>query len=101
MTRRAPRTLGTAVESLARALAPRTPLAEVQRVWASAVGEAVAQEATPAGEHDGVLTVSCSSSVWAHELDLMGPVLLERLNAALDGVTITRLRCRATPPRTA
>jgi predicted nucleic acid-binding Zn ribbon protein len=63
------------------------------------VGEAVAREAAPVAERSGTLTVACSSSVWAHELDLMSPQLIERLNGALDRSAIERLRCRATPPR--
>jgi hypothetical protein len=45
------------------------------------------------------VTVSCSASVWAQELDLMAPSILERLNELLGERTITRLRCVATPPR--
>jgi predicted nucleic acid-binding Zn ribbon protein len=99
MRRREPRTLAAAVDSLVRELAPRTLLADVQRVWPEAVGGAVAAEAVPAAERDGVLVVSCSSSVWAHELDLMAPQLIDRLNQVLDGPRVARLRCRATPPR--
>jgi predicted nucleic acid-binding Zn ribbon protein len=80
-------------------LAPSTPLAAIQRVWAEAVGELIAAEARPAAERAGVVTVTCSSSVWAHELDLMSPVLIERLNAALAVPVVTRLRCRAAPVR--
>ena len=50
-------------------------------------------------ERGGVLTVSCSASVWAHELDLMAPAILERLNELLRDQRITRLRCVAVPVR--
>jgi predicted nucleic acid-binding Zn ribbon protein len=80
-------------------LAPETLLAEVQRVWSATVGPAIAAEARPSAEHAGVLTVSCSASVWAQELDLMAPVILERLNPALRRGRIERLRCRALPPQ--
>jgi hypothetical protein len=40
-----------------------------------------------------VLTVACSAAVWAQELDLMAPLLLERLNAALGAERVRRLRC--------
>jgi predicted nucleic acid-binding Zn ribbon protein len=63
------------------------------------VGTAIAAEAEPTSERAGVLTVSCSASVWAQELDLMGPAIVERLNSRLRGGRITRLRCVATPPR--
>jgi len=68
-------------------------------VWVTAVGDAVSAEARPASERAGVLTVACSASVWAHELDLMAPAILERLNALLRRGSITRLRCVAVPPR--
>jgi predicted nucleic acid-binding Zn ribbon protein len=83
MRRRQPRSLAAALHDAAHELAPATTLARAQRCWAEAAGPAVAAEAEPASERDGILTVACSSSVWAHELDLLAPVLLERLNAAL------------------
>jgi predicted nucleic acid-binding Zn ribbon protein len=70
-------------------------LAEVQRVWPGAVGEAIAAEAQPTAERSGVVTISCSASVWAQELDLMAPRILERLNAQLPRGTVQRLRCIA------
>jgi hypothetical protein len=44
-----------------------------------------------------VLTISCSASVWAQELDLMAPAILERLNASLQRGRIQRLRCVTAP----
>ena len=85
--------------ALARELAPATLLADVQCVWPRAVGDAVAAESEPTGERDGVLVVTCSSAVWAQELDLMGPELVTRLNAALGRDGVRALRCRTTPAR--
>ena len=99
MSRRAPRPLASAIADLADRLAPKTPLSDVQRVWPGTVGSVIAREATPTGERDGVLTVTCRSSVWAQELDLMGPELVARLNAALGQTRIQRLRCVAAAPR--
>jgi predicted nucleic acid-binding Zn ribbon protein len=93
--RRAPRSLDLALTSLADDLAPRTVLADVQRAWPDTVGAAIAAQALPTAERGGVVTVSCSASVWAQELDLMGPQIVERLNAALPGVSVSRLRCIA------
>jgi predicted nucleic acid-binding Zn ribbon protein len=59
-------------------------LAAVQLVWSEVAGRAIAAEADPVAERDGVVTVACRSAVWAQELDLMGPQLIERLNARLD-----------------
>jgi predicted nucleic acid-binding Zn ribbon protein len=95
--RRGPRQLSGALESLTRELAPQTLLAAVQRAWPETVGPLIAAQAQPSAERRGVLTVSCSASVWAQELDLMAPDILERLNDRLDGAEVTRLRCVAIP----
>ncbi|MGI8903965.1 MAG: DciA family protein [Solirubrobacteraceae bacterium] len=95
--RRGPRPLAPAIEAIQDGLAPQTLLADVQRAWAEAVGEDIACEAQPTSERAGVLTISCSASVWAQELDLMGPVILERLNELLRSGQVSRLRCVAVP----
>jgi predicted nucleic acid-binding Zn ribbon protein len=82
---------------LAGELSPQTLLAEAQRAWPDAVGPSIAAQARPTAERRGVLTISCSASVWAQELDLMAPDILERLNGRLAGAEITRLRCVAVP----
>jgi predicted nucleic acid-binding Zn ribbon protein len=84
-----------ALNVLADDLAPRTLLADVQRAWPGVVGPAIAAEAEPTAERGGVLTISCSASVWAQELDLMSVAILDRLNAALPSGAISRLRCVA------
>jgi predicted nucleic acid-binding Zn ribbon protein len=94
--RSAPRPLALALEPLRARLQPATPLAAVQRVWPRVAGPAVAREAQPVSERAGVVTVSCRSAVWAQELDLMSPELVERLNQALADGAVTRLRCVAT-----
>lgn len=82
MRRNGPRPLAIAVEQLAGELAPATTLARVQRLWAEAVGPALAAEAEPVSEREGLLTVACRSSVWAQELELMATDLVERVNRA-------------------
>jgi predicted nucleic acid-binding Zn ribbon protein len=96
--RRGPRPLAHALERVETEWAPQTLLAEVQRSWAQAVGELIAAEAQPTSERAGVLTISCTASVWAQELDLMAPAIVERLNAVLGRGEITRLRCVTLPP---
>jgi len=79
MRRRAPRPIAAAIgEALERA-EPATLLAAVQSAWPAAVGEAIAREATPVSERSGVVTVACSSSAWAQELDLLGARILEKI----------------------
>lgn len=88
-----------ALDGIRDELEPDSLLADVQRVWRDAVGLAIAQEAQPTGERAGVVTVSCSASVWAQELDLMAPAILGRLNQLLRSGRITRLRCVTLPSR--
>jgi predicted nucleic acid-binding Zn ribbon protein len=95
MRRRSPRPLAVAVDAFAATLAPATPLARVQRVWAEAVGPGVAREAEPVAVRDATLTVACRSAVWAQELDLMSTDVLAALNQALGGPVLDALRCRA------
>lgn len=97
--RPAPRPASLAVGAFAERLAPATVLAEVQRVWPEVAGPVIAAEATPTAERAGTLTITCRSAVWAQELDLMGPDLVGRLNAALGREVVTGLRCSAAPPR--
>ncbi len=93
--RRSPRSMASALTVLADELAPQTLLAEVQRAWPGAVGPAIAAQAQPTAERGGVVTVACSASVWAQELDLMSVAILERLNESLPSGAVSRLRCVA------
>jgi predicted nucleic acid-binding Zn ribbon protein len=99
MRRTQPRPLSHAIAALTDRLAPQTTLAEVLRVWQAAVGEVIAAQAEPTAERDGVLTVTCSSAVWAQELDLMGPELAGRINAALGAESVRALRCSSAPAK--
>jgi predicted nucleic acid-binding Zn ribbon protein len=74
------------LEGFAGHARPQTLLARVQGVWDGAVGPTVAAEAQPAAERAGTVTVGCSSAVWAQELELLAPDLMERLNGALGEV---------------
>jgi predicted nucleic acid-binding Zn ribbon protein len=95
--RRAPVRAGGAIAALVDGLAPVSGLAALQRVWPQAVGDALAAQAHPSAERDGVVTVTCASAVWAQELTLMGPELTDRLNAALESEFVRELRFRAAP----
>ena len=93
--RRAPVPLAGAIEALARRLEPATPIARIQREWEGVVGPAIAAECSPVSERAGVVTVVCTSSVWAQELSFMAPDLVARINAALPAPRVTELKCRA------
>jgi predicted nucleic acid-binding Zn ribbon protein len=94
MRKSAPRPLAIALDGFKATLTPATTLARVQEVWERTVGPAVATASRPTAEREGVLTVTCSAAVWAHELALMAPTLVTRLNESLGGEQIRELRCR-------
>ena len=81
--RRAPRPISEAVATALEGVEPATLLAAVQRAWPAAVGEAIAREATPVAERDGLVTVACRSATWAQELDLLADRIREQLRAEL------------------
>jgi predicted nucleic acid-binding Zn ribbon protein len=96
MRRSGPRPVAFALEGFTTSLSPATLLAEVQRAWPEAAGSRFAPHSEPTKERDGVVTVACSESVWAQELDLMSELVLTRLNAALGRPAVRRLRVAAT-----
>ena len=98
MRRRGPRPLAIALERVTAAAAPATLLAEVQRAWPEAAGDAFATHAVPVAERAGVITVGCASAVWAQELDLLSERVLARLEAELGRPVVKRLRAQARPP---
>lgn len=99
MRRRAPRALALALAQVSASLEPASVLARVQGCWAEAVGDLVSTEAQPVSEREGVVTVACRSSVWANELELLGPELLEKVNAALGEPAVGQLRFKVGDPR--
>lgn len=94
MRRTAPRPLRHALEAVTAKAAPATTLARVQGCWRSVVGDAVAREAEPVAEREGAIVVRCASAVWASELELLGPQLVEELNGALGAPLVKALRVR-------
>jgi len=97
--RRGPRPLAVALDRLTTRLAPATLLAEVQRAWPAAAGEAFATHCTPDGERGGVVTVACASAVWAQELDLLSERVVEQLNEQLGRPAVRGLRPQPRPAR--
>jgi predicted nucleic acid-binding Zn ribbon protein len=94
--RRVPRPVSEAVAQALEGVEPATLLAAAQRAWPGAVGEAIAREATPVSERDGVVTVACRSATWAQELDLLGDRIREQLRSELPPeATLEALRFTA------
>ncbi len=99
MRRREPRPVATVLDDLRSRLAPATLIAEVQTVWPLAAGDAFAAVARPVSERDGVVTIACTSAVWAQELDLLSDRVVQALNDRLGRPAVKRLRVTARPPR--
>jgi predicted nucleic acid-binding Zn ribbon protein len=92
MRRLAPRPLRAAIGDVLPDAAPAGLLARVQTAWPEVAGPAVAAEAEPVSERDGVVTVACGAAVWAQELELLGGDLTERINGALGVPGVAGLR---------
>jgi hypothetical protein len=97
MRRAGPRPLAPALDRVIADLAPATLLADVQRAWPAAAGDAFATQCTPVAERNGAITVACASAVWAQELDLLSERVVERLNGTLGRSAVRSLRPQARP----
>ena len=83
MKRLAPRPLSAVLPAAIGDAGPQTLLARVQTAWPEGAGAALAASTAPVAEREGVVTVACESSLWAHELELLQRDVLERLGTAL------------------
>jgi predicted nucleic acid-binding Zn ribbon protein len=94
--RRTPRPVAAALDAVLSGAEPATLLAAVQSAWPGAVGEAIAREAGPVSERDGVVTVACRSATWAQELDLLSERITSQISDNLpDGGALEGLRFTA------
>ncbi|MCX6362667.1 MAG: DUF721 domain-containing protein [Actinobacteria bacterium] len=66
--------------------------ARAYAAWARASGEQVASGARPRHFSRGVLTVECTSSVWANELTYLGGQILRRMDEVAPGHPVRRFR---------
>jgi predicted nucleic acid-binding Zn ribbon protein len=90
--RLAPRPIGKALRKAVPDARPAGLLAEVQSAWPTVAGAVLAAAAGPVSERDGTVTVACESAVWAQELELLGADLARRLDEAVTGGHVERLR---------
>jgi predicted nucleic acid-binding Zn ribbon protein len=95
MRRRGLDPIARALDGVTTRFAPATLLAEVQRAWPQAAGDAFAPHAEPWAERDGEVLVACPQAVRAQELDLMSELVVDRLNQALGRRAVKRLRVQA------
>lgn len=84
--------ISDALEGLTGRLQPQTALARIQSAWPDAVGETVAGWAEPVSERGGVVTFVCSDSMVAHELTMIMPELLKKLEESLPRVRLSELK---------
>ena len=92
MRRLAPRPIGRALDRVLAGARPAGLLAEVQSAWPAVAGAALAAAASPVSERGGTVTVEYESAVWAQELELLGGDLAGRLDEAVSGGRVDRLR---------
>jgi predicted nucleic acid-binding Zn ribbon protein len=97
--RRVPRPGADAFRTALEQLAPKTPLAAVQRVWPKAVGKHLTAVAVPVSEREGKVFIECADAVTAQELDLMQATILEKLRAEVGEQAPTALRFRVNSER--
>jgi predicted nucleic acid-binding Zn ribbon protein len=90
--RLAPRPIGRALDRALSGARPAGLLAEVQSAWPAVAGAALAASAGPVSERGGTVTVECESAVWAQELEMLGADLARRLDEAVTGGRVERLR---------
>lgn len=90
------RKISGAISRLAAEIAPTDPLAQIAAQWPSVVGDAISRESKPESISASTLTISCSSSVWAQELELLSRSIIKSLGEQLPQVPIDKLRCVVT-----
>ena len=99
MSYKEPRQIGEALARVTARAAPATTIARLQGEWEAVAGPVIAAEAEPVSERGGVVTVACRSAVWANELELLAPSLVEGLNQALGAPAVASLRFVVGQPR--
>ncbi|HZQ32368.1 MAG TPA: DUF721 family protein [Mycobacterium sp.] len=91
---RDPQLLGAATRDLAstRGWSKRVAEGAVFGSWRTVVGAQIAEHASPAALHEGVLSVTAESTAWATQLRLMQSQLLAKIAAAVGDGVVTSLR---------
>jgi predicted nucleic acid-binding Zn ribbon protein len=84
--------LSDALAEIAAGLQPATGIARVQTAWPEAVGPTIAKWAEPVSERAGTVTFACTDSMVAHELEMMKPELLKKLEKVLETGAPTELK---------
>lgn len=72
-------------------------LARLVALWERSVPPRVAREVTPVRFRDGTLHLHARTSVWAQEVSLLGPRLIEHMRARDPRMPVARLAPRVGP----
>jgi predicted nucleic acid-binding Zn ribbon protein len=91
---RDPQLLGAASRevSATRGWAEQVAAGGVFGRWRPVVGDQIADHASPAALHEGVLTVTAESTAWATQLRMMQSQLLAKIAAAVGDGVVTALK---------
>ncbi|MGK2879020.1 MAG: DUF721 domain-containing protein [Solirubrobacterales bacterium] len=84
--------LSDALAEITAEMQPATRIARVQTAWPEAVGPTVAKWAVPVSERAGTVTFACADSMVAHELEMIKPDLLKKLQKVLSDGAPTELK---------
>lgn len=66
-------------------------------IWRIAVGPRIADRTRPIALERGILVVKVTTSVWANELSMLAPTILEKLATQLPNLEVKSLRFRVGP----
>ena len=90
------KSLGDALDELVETLGIRKKLREqdVFTRWDEAVGERIAQVATPTRMLEGTLFVSVKSAAWRNELSMRKQEIVDRLNEILTDQIVRDIKFR-------
>lgn len=83
--------------ALPRTQPAHAKLARLVALWERSVPPRVAREVVPVRFRDGVLHLHTRSSVWAQEVSLMGPKLVEHMRARDPHMPVQKLAPRVGP----
>lgn len=70
-------------------------MAKLLSVWDGTVGAGIAKHALPESVKGGILTVIVDSPVWMHQLSMMAPGLIEKINSVMGDGTVADIKFRS------
>jgi hypothetical protein len=83
--------------ALPKTLPAHAKLARITALWERSVPPRVAREVVPVRFRDGTLHLHTRAAVWAQEVSLMGPKLVEQMRARDPRMPVDRLAPRVGP----